>query len=359
MAITTTISEELDSILKSVSRSHGELNNIAGEAWDESTIAIRDDLRKQLSNLPVRDRYTTRLRNRLLNMHVDNPIALKDVLAGVMDGKTGVKKLDLHMNKLSARAAYHQQVLPKVNELAKHITGFKDEDTFRDFCEIANSNHPRLKAIFKRMSDWVKKHPSAIIKSMLLVGVGAPFLARIKQYQIENTGCFVYDISSDKEGVRRQKIPTRSCMYLSLEGEEISHPLDGISWDCKYNVEFLQTRDKWGILDAGCKAICDPHNYNKLAPYAPGYDSINLNLLDKLQYYRCERSTLLHSIAVEAGNIVYDVATGFTQSMLGSFFPSFQSLIFYSLMFLLLLLLGRFLLRSTENIETSVLFGRK
>lgn len=328
------MSEELNDILKPISSSYDDLTGLRGsflDSWDETTNPIRQTLNRQLSEISVSDRYTTRLTKRLEKMTSEStPSELTKELERILKGQTGVRKLDLHMGKNNINTIYHQQVLPRVNELAQDVVGFENEAEFRNFIDTAQPSSPKLLQVFNKMREWVKEHPSPIVKGILAVGFGAAFLKKLREVQDENTGCFVYTkrTRSDKP-LKRDKIVTRSCQqqHWTQRRNPEHHPLNDISWTCAFNTEKLKPWDRWGILDAGCKAICDPYNYNLLVNHVSGYHAINSNLLDDSLHYRCETSTFLHSLAVEAGDVVYEVATGLADSLLGINFPPLKTVI--------------------------------
>ena len=96
-----------------------------------------------------------------------------------------------------------------------------------------------------------------------------------------------------------------------------SHPLDGISWDCTYDANVLKKFDRWKILDAGCNAICEPHNYNLLAVHVPDYFPLSNDdkFSNRNKYWKCEKSTFLRALTIETGSAVRDVAGGLMQGL--------------------------------------------
>ena len=325
--ITNTHIEELkNSLLSSLTSEAAitpyELTNKLKNVLEGKT-GVSEDLDEMLTSILTLTSETSQT--------ITTPYELKNKLKDILEGKTGVlKDLDEMLTTNTAQHMYEKvSSSSRINQFAQDVVGFKSEEEFQKFIDedaVKDPDSPAVRKVFKKLYNWAKNNKSIIAKSILAVGMGAPFVAMIQKLQRENTGCFVYYTDEKTNELKRHKILNRSCafdQYLLASSSDsnnnfYSHPLDGISWDCSYDTHILKMYDKWKILEAGCNAICEPHNYNLLASHISGYFPLNNDesyLSNKNKYWKCENSTFLRALTIEMGSTVRDVAGGLMQGL--------------------------------------------
>ena len=241
----------------------------------------------------------------------------------ILRGDTGIDVIDGLALREIPRAHYYGVELPRIRTLTHSVTGCEtEEELFDIIARETDENSSKIKKLFNNMSQWLKDNSSALIKNAILAGLGVGFLAYLKGIQKEETGCFRYDNKG-----RREKIPERSCNEPHDSGggrRRIPHPLDGISWDCNYDITPLAPFDTGRVLKKGCKGICDPRAYNSLYKYAPPPHKWQACTRHDQYHYVCEKGTIMRALAREVGTTATEILKGFDDAHL---FDSFKHVV--------------------------------
>lgn len=297
---------EVQNIIRPLARMHEELTVALKTGGEYGNIL--SELSTELNALNLESRYTVRFRDTLLRDINSNSRDIQKLTASVRKTLSGNMIGNRKVNGIISKTvphyrAYEQNLLPE-------ITGIESEEGFRNIINEGNHTSPRVRNLYKSMAKWAKRNPGTIMKYILGIGLGSAFLSQLKIYQKLNTGCFVY-YTDDLGNSQRQKIPTRSCLddYVHNNPVNMPHPLDGISWTCDYDITHLIPHDNYNILQMGCKAICDPRNYNIFAKYTD-YTPVDTKTLDDTKIYRCERGSFAQAVGNLSANIAKDIAKG-------------------------------------------------
>ena len=243
----------------------------------------------------------------------------------ILRAETGIDAIDTTVRETlpTASTTYYSSVLPRVRDLTRAMTGFESEaELYQMVATETDASSEATVSLYRRLSRWVARHPSAVLKTALGVGLGTTFLVELKRIQRRETGCFRYDATG-----RREKIAERSCQdgggrtradFKAVAGklQPRHHPLDGISWNCGYDVAHLVQYDVSRVLTNGCKGICDPLAYETLYPYAEGYGPPPDGFKNAASHYVCEYGTFVRAVSKELGEGVHEVVAGLGESHL-------------------------------------------
>lgn len=193
----------------------------------------------------------------------------------------------------------------------------------KSLCTIFNDdniyNNIQAILIWTRFKEWFKIYPyCSILKQISKLETSESFIEFMRLHNKINTGCFRYSLVNfgDRIFLIRDKYKRRFCNESLVHNEkkniieDASHPLatildEQLYWNCSNSMDIeslLETSSfEKAVFNKGCKALCNPHNYNLAKTYL--YPNSKIHPIDpnfnKKFIYVCETGSILRLISLE------------------------------------------------------------